>query len=276
MVNKFPTFSSSQSSSGFLREESLRVAKYVRVLGLQEVLLFNSMVSKLLLMVTRQASNNWLFARVLSELTNRVAKTSEIQLHRVNCFTVVQSDLKSAVAGTYTTEVIFFDSSVDHVLATWNLLESVRLSLRRQISNNKIYYFWRGIVCARVVLETWVASDKVIAGEESLFDCFGLVAGDIDNFDCIGGGRGISLELNLIDISFVVVALQNLTRTTFWIVIQTNALLLLNAIFKCLVYLSALRNWDWTNTRVVVLDACECFSERSIALVVSLFKNLRS
>ena len=38
MVNKFPTFSSSQSSSGFLREESLRVAKYVRVLGLQEVL----------------------------------------------------------------------------------------------------------------------------------------------------------------------------------------------------------------------------------------------
>lgn len=275
MVNKFPTFSSSQSSSGFLREKSLRVAKYVRVLGLQEVLLFNSMVSKLLLMVTRQASNNWLFARVLSELTNRVAKTSEIQLHRVNCFTVVQSDLKSAVAGTYTTEVIFFDSSVDHVLATWDLLESVRLSLRRQISNNKIYYFWRGIVCARVVLETWVASDKVIAGEESLFDCFGLVAGHIDNFDCIGGGRGISLELNLIDISFEVVALQNLTRTTFWIVIQTNALLLLNALFKCLVYLSALRNRDWTNTRVVVLDACECLCQRSIALVVSLFKNLR-
>ena len=101
------------------------------------------------------------------------------------------------------------------------------------------------------------------------------MAGDIDNFDCIGGWRGIGLELNLIDISFEVVALQNLTRTTFWIVIQTNALLLLNALFKCLVYLSALRNRDWTNTRVVVLDACECFSERSIALVVSLFKNLR-
>lgn len=102
------------------------------------------------------------------------------------------------------------------------------------------------------------------------------MAGHIDNFDCIGGVRGIRLELNLIDISFEVVALQNLTRTTFWIVIQTNALLLLNALFKCLVYLSALRNRDWTNTRVVVLDACECFSERSIALVVSLFKNLRS
>jgi len=275
MVNKFPTFSSSQSSSGFLREESLRIAKYIRVLGLQEVLLFNSMVSNLLLMVTRQTSNNWLFARVLSELTNSVAKTSEIQLHRVNCFTVVQSDLKSPVTGTYTTEVIFFDSSVDNVLATWDLLESVCLRLRRQISNYKIYYFWRGIVSARVVLETWVTRNKVIAREESLFDCFGLVAGHIDNFDCIGGWRGIVLKLNLVDISFEVVALQNLTRTTFWIVIQTNALLLLNALPKCLVYLSALWNRDWTNTRVVILDACECLSDRSIGLVISLFKNLR-
>ena len=117
MVNKFPTFLSSQSFSGFLRVESLRVAKYIGVLCLQEVLLFNSVVSKLLLMVTRQASYNRLFARVLSELTYSVAKTSEIQLHGVNCFTVVQTDLKSAVASAYTTEVILFDSSVDNVLA---------------------------------------------------------------------------------------------------------------------------------------------------------------
>ncbi len=101
------------------------------------------------------------------------------------------------------------------------------------------------------------------------------MAAHIDNFHSSGRSRGVSLELNLIDISFEVVALQNLTRTTFRIVIQTNALLLLNALSECLVHLSALRDRDRTNTGVVILDACECFSERSISLVVSLFKNLR-
>jgi hypothetical protein len=53
MVNKFPTFSSSfQSYSSFLSVESLRVAKDVRVLGLQEVLLLDTVISEFLLMVT--------------------------------------------------------------------------------------------------------------------------------------------------------------------------------------------------------------------------------
>jgi hypothetical protein len=62
----------------------------------------------------------------------------------------------------------------------------------------------------------------------------------INYFDRIWSGGGIGLELNLINISFEVVSLKNLTRTTFWVVIQTNALLLLNAFLECLVHFAAL------------------------------------
>jgi hypothetical protein len=55
MVNKFPTFFffSSIIKSSLLCVESLRVSKDIRVLGLQEVLFLNTVISEFLLMVTR-------------------------------------------------------------------------------------------------------------------------------------------------------------------------------------------------------------------------------
>lgn len=203
MVNKFPTFSSSSLSfSGFLRVESLCVAEDVGVLGLKEVLLLDSVVGEFFLMVTWKTGYDRLFTRVLSEFTNSVAKTSKIQLHWVKTFTVVQSNLKTTIACANTFEIVFFDGGVYNVLAPRDLLENVRLCLWRQISNHKIYDLWSGILSACVVFETWVASDEVVAGEESLLDSFRLVTVYLHNLDSAGCWRGVSLELDLIYVGF--------------------------------------------------------------------------
>ena len=58
----------------------MRVSKHVRVLSLKEVLLLNPVVSKLLHLVTRLASYDWLLTRILREFIRTVPKTHKVQL----------------------------------------------------------------------------------------------------------------------------------------------------------------------------------------------------
>ena len=202
--------------------------------------------------------------------------SSKIQLHRFKTFAVVQTDLKSTVTCADSSEVIFLNSCIDNVFTARNLFESVSFSLWRQVSNYKINNFWSGILGARVMFKAWIACDKIVAGEKSLLNSLGLVTVNLNYFDSLWCGRSICFELNLIYVSFEVISLKNLVRATFWIIIQTNALLLLDTISESLVDLAPFRDWNWAYSRVVILNSRECFGKRCITLVVSLIENLRS
>lgn len=125
------------------------------------------------------------------------------------------------------------------------------------------------------MFKTWVAGDKIVAGEESLLYSLALMTIYFNNFYSLRSGRSISLELDLIYVGFEIISLKNLIRSAFRIIIQTYALLLLDTLLECLVHFAAFWCWNWTYFRVVVLNSRECFRERCISLIVSLIENLR-
>lgn len=148
-------------------------------------------------------------------------------------------------------------------------------SLGREVSDHKIYNFGSRLVSSSIVLETGSASYKVVASQHSLFDGFGFMAANFDNFNRLRSLGFINLELGGVNVSFKVVSLQNLLSTTFRIVVLINALLLLNTLFKCFIHFATLRyGVRANNCRSIVLNSGECLGGGGMLLIICLLKYL--
>jgi len=159
------------------RQVLLGRAEGLRLLRLQEALLFIMVVCDFAALLSWDARDDWALSGVLRVLGHADALLQEVEFHLLDVLAVVQTDLDATSATANALHIVLFNGGFENVFAGGDLFQVLCVRAWGQVTHNKVYDIGLGLHTRLVVPETRSSEFEVVAGEHGLFGRFRLSTG---------------------------------------------------------------------------------------------------